>query len=140
MNVEIFIKKFSDITEDQWKRFRQLCFPDGHMKCYIKNRKRYPDFPICFAVVNEEIVGWCLFFQRFEAVGVFVDEKFRRLGIGKRLVSSIAKHVGLNELMVGPHDSVSSEFFKSFKSFEIAKKSTGRGYFYFDYQINLENQ
>lgn len=80
------------------------------------------DFPICFATIDNKIVGQaCLDKNAYGYhLNVFVFKHYRRQGIGKRLVKLLMKdlkHTDIEDrqIAISDHDDASHKFYKSLR-------------------------
>ncbi len=117
---------FLDESPDVQDRLAQLVLgPHSGMDQYIIDLRagRWPNEPILYVKRDKHIVAWCVrsntprFYGNFTKnkpeIQLFVDENYRRRGIGSSMMAKAKELWG--DYCVCPWDFASIEFFKKVK-------------------------
>jgi GNAT superfamily N-acetyltransferase len=124
---KIIAKKICQLTEQEFEQLHRLTFrPSGGsalanllLDAKIKlGQGKSPTWPVCVALLDNKIVGWSASSRvmtckkkSFSNIGVYVNSKYRRKGLAKRLIKRLIHECGITYAY--PHDAKSKAFFKS---------------------------
>jgi GNAT superfamily N-acetyltransferase len=142
-NIELNFKDFNDIYSDSefLKKLRKLTLYSWSGLNYELNHLiskcnfRKVDASIITASIDGLMVGWALcsrektdycFKTPFDPLNsvlfeVFVDERYRRRGIGSEIMRVARRKYSNLNICVAPWDDTSNKFFKKFDSFNTKK-------------------
>ena len=129
----IFEISINDVSPETEQSLIQLTLtpddpePFGMWDMYLTAKKYETESYVFTAEIDKNIVGWCLlryeeYGRRIPEIDIFIEEKYRRKGIGKDLIQKATEKSGKTfkskPTAIG-HDELSCLFYNSFDSLRV---------------------